>query len=150
MTTKRETAAQQEARTQLRKILKPGDTVYGIVRNVSRSGMSRQIDFYAMPKKAGERPWCITYGISALLGYRRARDGWSSPIIVQGCGMDMIFHVVYQLATVLFSDYKGRDIAKLPARVRPLFRGHGQYVDGVHVPASKVEETGYLLKHEQL
>lgn len=38
----------EEAIQELRNILKPGDRVYTILRSVSRSGMSRCIDFYAI------------------------------------------------------------------------------------------------------
>ena len=36
----------QEAIEHLRTMLQPGDTVYTVLRNVSRSGMSRGIDLY--------------------------------------------------------------------------------------------------------
>lgn len=148
MAIKRETAQQKEARTQLCKFLKPGDTVYGIVRTVSRSGMSRTIDFLAMPTRRGDRHMLYLSGyIGTLLGYNRDRSG---ALKVTGCGMDMIFHTVYNLATVLFADFKGKDAAKLPERVRKAFGRMGYYDNGEWVPDTTIRETGYLLKAEQL
>ena len=42
--TKAQMAERDEAIANLREILKPGDTVYTILRHVSKSGMSRVID----------------------------------------------------------------------------------------------------------
>ena len=41
--TKAQQAERDEAREKLRKWLKPGDTVYTVLRHVSRSGMMRTI-----------------------------------------------------------------------------------------------------------
>ncbi len=87
-----------EAISQLRKLVKPGRTVYGIIRHVSSSGMTRNIDFYVIHK--GE-PYFLTYYIGKALGYRhdyRGRGG----LVVQGCGMDMVFSVVYDLGRTLW------------------------------------------------
>lgn len=103
----RETA-KQEAKEKLLQILRPGDRVYGIVRTVSRSGMSRTIDFYAFgPQvwsarhKAGcDRIYLSGY-IADLLDYRRTDSG---ALKVQGCGMDMIFSVVYSVGHALWPE----------------------------------------------
>lgn len=65
----------------------PG-TVYGIVRHVSRSGMSRRIDLYFV--RDGElyllRPeWYTTHRLA-----RTGPDGYQ----VNGAGMDMVFHLL--------------------------------------------------------
>lgn len=91
------------AREMLLKFCPRGTTVYGIVRSVSRSGMSRRIDFYAIdPTDA--RPVFLTGYISTLLGmpWKDKRDGLS----VSGCGMDMIFHVVNNLSMALYCPEK--------------------------------------------
>src|SRR5690606_2034174 len=90
---------QQEARERLRKYIKPGDTIYCILRHVSRSGMTRVIDLVTV-RDDGEILH-IGYNAAAALGwtYDREREG----VRVSGCGMDMGFHLVYSLAHALFS-----------------------------------------------
>ncbi len=98
---------QQEAIDHLRKVLKPGDRVFGIVRTVSRSGMSRTIDFYAFGERIehGKSSGCdriyLSGYVATALDYRRDNSG---ALKVQGCGMDMIFHTVYNLSRTLFPD----------------------------------------------
>lgn len=109
----------QEAIDNLRRILKPGDTVFGIVRSVSRSGMSRTIDFYAF-KAAGEdepgRKRCgevdrfyLSGYIATALGY--SRDKWGA-LKIQGCGMDMVHHVIYSTSRTLFPEGFGVPCSK--------------------------------------
>lgn len=91
------TAIRAQALQHLHNYLKPGDTVYGILRQVSSSGMSRRISFYAMTP---DGPQMLDGWIAALgIGKRsRTHDG----ITVGGCGMDMGFHVVYSLASAMW------------------------------------------------
>lgn len=95
---KRQSAKEIEretARKELLEILNPGDTVYCVLRHVSRSGMQREISFLT----DGHRN--IDWYVERVLEMRRGkRDG----IVVGGCGMDMGFHLVYNLARVLFAD----------------------------------------------
>lgn len=92
------------AREQLLRMLKPNDTVYGIVRTVARSGMSRTIDFYCVDHDAerGERGGAMRY-LSGYMGHlgigQRTKDG---SLRVNGCGMDMVFHCVYTLGAMLW------------------------------------------------
>lgn len=83
---------------QLREILKPGDTVYTILRHVSASGMSRGIDLYTIRDNR----------MQFLTGYAAHAIGWKwgekAGIVVGGCGMDMGFHLVYTLSRTLFPD----------------------------------------------
>jgi hypothetical protein len=65
--------------------------VYGLIRDVSRSGMARSIDFFVI---ADNQLISITYKLHVVLGYRMAKH---SGLYVQGCGMDMIFEVVSNL-----------------------------------------------------
>lgn len=85
--------------TTLRKILKPGDTVWCVLRHVASSGMSRRIDFYKM---IGNEPRYLSGHIADLLGLKlhNTRDG----ITLRGCGMDMGFHVVYETGQALWPD----------------------------------------------
>lgn len=85
-----------QAKEQLLKILKPGDMVYTVLRHVSLSGMSRRIDLYVFK---GDKPLRITWIVAALLDYRMSVKGG---LVVNGCGMDMGFHVVYALSSALF------------------------------------------------
>jgi hypothetical protein len=90
-------AEQAEAIKMLRKWLKPGDTVYTVLRHVSKSGMSRRIDLYKITK---DGPLFLTgYAARAIDSRWDCEDGG---IIVGGCGMDMGFHLVYTLGRVLF------------------------------------------------
>ena len=77
--------------------LKRGETVHCILRHVSRSGMQRVIQLVVFRKN---QPLWIGYAAAKLLGYRydENREG----IIVGGCGMDMGFHLVYNLSNALF------------------------------------------------
>ena len=88
-----------ECRERLLSLLNPGDTVYGVVRSVSRSGMSRRIDFYCI--EDGELRW-LTPFIGDLCGYSHSYE--KSGLRVDGCGMDMIFAVVYDLGRKLWPD----------------------------------------------
>ena len=85
-----------EALKDLRKTLRPGDTVYSVLRHVSASGMSRRIDFYVMKKN---RPVFLSGQIGRVLDLSRGKnDG----LVVGGCGMDMGFHVVHNLGYALW------------------------------------------------
>jgi len=85
----------------LRAFLNKGDTIYYNVTHVARSGMSRNIRFYWVD--TDRRPKDITYLMSEVLGYKDRSDG---TIHVRGCGMDMGFKVISDLADALFADYK--------------------------------------------
>ena len=86
-------ALKAQAFKKLHKVLKPRDTVYCILRNVSRSGMSRQIDFYT------KRMECISRDVADLLEYQTTSN---HALKVGGCGMDMGFSVVYNLGAVMW------------------------------------------------
>ena len=95
-----QTRAQREHRetviTELREMVKRGDTVYTILRSVSRSGMTRYYDLFVM---IDNEPVRITYKAAIALGWTyNAADA----LKVTGCGMDMGFHTVYSLSAVLF------------------------------------------------
>lgn len=90
--------AQAEAIQNLRAHrIKPGETVYTIVRHVALSGMSRVIDCYIMRKN---KPVWIGYNVARVLGYKWNSD--KNGMIVSGCGMDMCFSVVYDLGATLW------------------------------------------------
>lgn len=93
-----------EAIAKLREILKPGDTVYCILRHVSRSGMMRRLDVYKPDTDADGKPWqrYLTALVADALGYKLRRD--ENGIRVSGCGMDMGWHVVFNLSATLYPD----------------------------------------------
>ena len=99
MTTLKEREKQQ-AIEDLRKILKPGMVVYTVLRKVSSSGMSRQIDVYVIEDN---RPRWLTGLVAKACEYRRADKG-HGPLQVGGCGMDMGFAVVYDLSSALYRE----------------------------------------------
>ena len=91
----------QHALQTLKAFLNKGDTIYYNVKHVSRSGMSRNIQFFWID--TDRRPARITWLMSELLGYKHQNDG---TIKVRGCGMDMGFHVISQLSVDIFGDYQ--------------------------------------------
>ena len=93
----------QEAIDYLRTILEPGDTVYTILRHVSRSGMSRTIGVCIIDPRLVNPD----KGMADLTGWAAKalsnpldRDRWG--VKVGGCGMDMGFNLVYNLSYTLF------------------------------------------------
>jgi hypothetical protein len=82
----------------LRKILPENTTVYTIVTKVSSSGMSRRIKLYIVDsERENPRIRQITYLVSKAIGWPANDLG----ILVSGCGMDMGFHTVYTLGSII-------------------------------------------------
>lgn len=97
--TKREKQERKEnAVKRLREILKPGDTVGCVLLKRSSSGMYRHIKVLA---NTDEGPMDISGLVSDALECRWHEDG---SVGVGGCGMDMGFHIVYELGHTLFRD----------------------------------------------
>lgn len=78
--------------------LVPGDTLYTILRHVSRSGMQREIDIISI-KCAEVRHW--SHVVARALG---RKIGPHYGIKIGGAGMDMGFALVYELSSVLWPD----------------------------------------------
>lgn len=121
----------EAALERLRGILKPGDTVYGIVRSVSKSGMSRRIDFYAL--KDNQHVF-LTSSMADLGIGSYSTEAWrrSQGMRVDGCGMDMIFACVYELGRILWPN------------------GDGKYKTRRNGDTGPETDGGYLLHHSQL
>ena len=85
-------------RAQLLKMIKPRDTVYCVLRHCSSSGMQRRISLFVIVDGEIRN---IDVLASDLMGYRMAdrKEG----IVVNGCGMDMGFHLVYSLGASLWT-----------------------------------------------
>lgn len=146
MTTKAERA---EAIARLRELLKPGATVHTILRDVSKSGMSRTIDLFLLqPRKDGTvgRYWLSGLAAKAA-GFTLAPN--DRGLRVSGCGMDMGFHVVYSLSHAIFADLRGKRILKAWGHIP----GHSNGADNWGQTTAKrptVGDAGYLLKQEWL
>ena len=105
---------------QLRKMVKPGDTVYTILKHVSQSGMSRDIALIVnMTYSDGHsRILNISSLAAKAAGFRMANN--DNALKVGGCGMDMGFSVVYSLGRTLYPegpeafDRNGRDRNRAP------------------------------------
>ena len=87
--------SKDDAVIQLRAELKPGDTVYTILRHRSRSGMLR----YVSPILENH-DW--TYQVAAATG--RAVSDRVEGVRCDGAGMDMGFDLVYSPGRALFPD----------------------------------------------
>lgn len=99
MSTKINQQERDKAREDLRAFVKPGMTVYTILRHRARSGMFRVIDVQTI--EDNEPRWIGMLAHKATgIGYDRQREG----LRVSGCGMDMGFHVVYELSSALYPD----------------------------------------------
>lgn len=86
----------QQAVSDLRNLIKSGETVYTVLRHVSQSGMSRNIDLFVIRKNQLR---CITHDVGTLLDMKQARNGG---LTVSGCGMDMGYHIVYALGSAIW------------------------------------------------
>lgn len=95
----------QEAIDRLKSWLTPGDTIYCVLAHKSASGMRRVIRFYKITTSAEtgkQETWELSGNIAKALeyGYNDQHEG----VVVNGCGMDMGFSVVYNLSDKLFTD----------------------------------------------
>lgn len=108
ITKKTQLAVDKElARMRLRELFaeqsKP--TAYTVLRHVSQSGMSRDISVKTVEDGQIRD---ITYTVAEALGEKIRYKNGHGVIRVGGCGMDMGFHLVYSLSSVLFpNDNRG-------------------------------------------
>jgi len=91
----------QEAITELRGMLAPGMEVVCILRHVSRSGMVRDISPHIIQNGQIRS---IAWNVAKALDLPLKDSNGSNAVRVGGCGMDMGFHLVYNLGRVLFPD----------------------------------------------
>jgi hypothetical protein len=92
------TARRDYCRSELRNILRPGQTVYCILRHCSASGMTRRISLAIID---GTKLRTIDHLAADAMGAKLHK---SEGIIANGCGMDMGFHLVYNLGRALWPD----------------------------------------------
>lgn len=85
------------------------------LKHVSKSGMARDIKLYVVMPARGDYPGdlrSITYDAAVVLGESVRNEG----VRMTGCGMDMGFHAVYNLAWALFGrpdTWSAEDVEKL-------------------------------------
>lgn len=131
--------ARELACKSLRKVLKPGTTVYTLVTHVSRSGMYRRL------KVIGPKSNNITPLVAHATGMTLNSDG---TLGVSGCGMDMGFHTVFHLSCALYP--KGfKCIGKCDRKRRYCPSNdhiNGDYNYGPHHHS----DGGYALRHSWL
>lgn len=79
--------------------------VFCVLKGLSRSGMSRKIDFFGFYSGKDGRIQKIYFNnfIADLCDYKQDDNGH---LKVSGCGMDMGFSVVANLSEKLYKDYK--------------------------------------------
>ena len=82
--------------------LKPGDTVYTILRHVSRSGMRREVSVVVFQDGHAYHP---NYSAAVLIGAPLNRSGSRDAIIRNGCGYDVCADTVGNLSYALFGDF---------------------------------------------
>lgn len=87
----------QQIRRDLKKIIKPGDEVYTILRHVSASGMSRRISVVVI---YNGKPMSLDWYLEKLGVANRHKT--ERGLCVSGCGMDMGFGLVYNFARVMY------------------------------------------------
>ena len=93
----------EQDKAELKDMLGDNPNVYTILRSVSASGMTRHISLKIVHK--GELI-DITYLTSRVLGDKLSDKLGFNTIRVNGTGMDMGFHLTYNLSSVL---YAGQD-----------------------------------------
>lgn len=97
----------QEAIERLRQWVKPGDTLFTILRHCSASGMSRVIDVIKItdenhPVDNGPRVLSLGFNIAIAIDHKYDRD--KEGIKIGGCGSDMGFEIVYHLGRILWPE----------------------------------------------
>ena len=143
--TKAQQQEREEARERLREILKPGDTVWTVLRSMSRSGMSRSIDAYkltAQPDGSTDRLWLSRLVARAGIG---SWDNKREAVRMGGCGMDMGFALVYELSHALWP--KGYGCTGEKCRSNDHSNGDRDYTPHGHRKAVHVPNDPDALKH---
>tara|TARA_A100001515_G_scaffold61934_1_gene48728 strand:+ start:1137 stop:1553 length:417 start_codon:yes stop_codon:yes gene_type:complete len=100
---RKQTMTKEEAIKRLKEVIKKGDTLFTQLCHVSQSGMMRHIKVRQIKDN---RPLDWSMLVSTALDWKEAKNrfGGYNGIKVGGCGMDMGFHLVYTLSSVLYND----------------------------------------------
>tara|TARA_R100001369_G_scaffold42030_1_gene68255 strand:- start:310 stop:654 length:345 start_codon:yes stop_codon:yes gene_type:complete len=82
-----------------------GSTAYTVLRHTSKSGMTRHISVLATSVRSGDGSISnVSYTVAELLKWKHAPRTQTAAIKVGGCGMDMGFHLIYTLSSILYGD----------------------------------------------
>lgn len=84
---------QQDAIEKLKKILKPDQVIYIVLRRASRSGMRRWLDVYYITDNI---PMRITYKVAQAIGC--GYDSKMDALKIDACGLDVGHHIAYELS----------------------------------------------------
>ena len=76
-----------------------GSTVWLVIRQVSRSGMYRHISVHGINKN---NIYVYSFHVANVLDWTYKDK--TNAVGVGGCGMDMGFHLVYTLSSILYKD----------------------------------------------
>ena len=76
-----------------------GSTVWLVIRQVSRSGMYRHISCHSIKDNQVNY---LSFHVAKV--FKWTYKDKTNAVGVGGCGMDMGFHMVYTLASVLYGD----------------------------------------------
>jgi hypothetical protein len=85
----------------LKEVFPVGCTAYTSLIDCSKSGMTRWIKVI---KIEDNRPYFYSHAISTLLDCKHETRNGSNCVRVKGCGMDMGFHLIYTLSSILHGD----------------------------------------------
>ena len=98
----------KEAIEYLKTILNPGDLVYTVLLKVSSSGTSRNIKLLVpvINMKEGQKIIDISWYVSKILNLKMNDD--NNGVKISGAGMDMGFHLVYELGAQLWPHGDGK------------------------------------------
>ncbi len=134
--TKAQREEREKAREWLRGIVKPGDTVYTVLRHVAPSGMYRTLDLYIIGED--RRPFRVTGYVAKATGMRYDRR--HEALGVGGVGMDVGFEAVYNLGAALWPGGVGCTGEGCPSNDHN--NGDRDYTPHLH------SDGGYTLRHE--
>ncbi len=128
---KKTNVVRDEAVAWLRACVEPGSTLYTTMTHVAKSGISRRIKvFMVVPDEGGggdHQIWNISGWVAEATN--RKKHSTEMSVVVNGCGMDMGFELVYTLGRALFPD------GFVPAKCGKLYGRNG-------TPATEVDEDG--------
>jgi hypothetical protein len=95
-------AERQKAVEDLKRYLKPGDTVYTSIVYVARSGMARWIRLYVF--RANHQKECAPVNITwdAAIATTYKYDTGYDALRVDGCGTDVGFEAVYTMSRAMW------------------------------------------------
>lgn len=87
-------------------IAENNNTVYTVLRHVSKSGMLREISVVIPIYRDGKITQFVhpSYTIAGVLGWRYSEKNGHNAIVVSGAGMDMGFHLAECLSYALYGD----------------------------------------------